>query len=96
MRSPQTCDLMMIMMIMMMMMMMMMNFQLNKQMLASQHEQQLGVFIQQMGEQRRRGQGEAGERLERPPPPETKFRLDILKQKSKPGESAMASPEVST
>ena len=90
MRSPQTCDLMMI------MMMMMMNFQLNKQMLASQHEQQLGVFIQQMGEQRRRGQGEAGERLERPPPPETKFRLDILKQKSKPGESAMASPEVST
>ena len=61
-------------------------------MLASQHEQQLGAFIQQMEEQRRR-QEEAGERLERPPA-ENKFRLDILKQKDKISESAVASPEV--
>ena len=61
-------------------------------MLASQHEQQLGAFIQQMEEQRRR-QEEAGERLERPPT-ENKFRLDVLKQKDKTSESAVASPEV--
>ena len=61
-------------------------------MLASQHEQQLGAFIQQMEEQRRR-QEEAGERLERPPA-ENKFRLDVLKQKDKTSESAVASPEV--
>lgn len=60
-------------------------------MLASQHEQQLGAFIQQMEEQRRRQ--EAGERLERPPA-ENKFRLDVLKQKDKTSESAVASPEV--
>ena len=63
-------------------------------MLASQHEQQLGVFIQQMEEQRRRqeeaGIGEQGER----PTPENKFRLDVLKQKDKTSESAVASPEV--
>ena len=63
-------------------------------MLASQHEQQLGVFIQQMEEQRRRqeeaGAGEQGER----PTPENKFRLDVLKQKDKTSESAVASPEV--
>ena len=64
-------------------------------MLASQHEQQLGAFIQQMEEQRRR-QEEAGgeqERQERPPP-ESRFRLDVLKQKDKTSESAVASPEV--
>ena len=60
-------------------------------MLASQHEQQLGAFIQQMEEQRRRQ--EAGERLERPSA-ENKFRLDVLKQKDKTSESAVASPEV--
>ena len=63
-------------------------------MLASQHEQQLGVFIQQMEEQRRRqeeaGIGEQGER----PTTENKFRLDVLKQKDKTSESAVASPEV--
>ena len=73
------------------------HIQLNKQMLASQHEQQLGVFIQQMEEQRRRqeeaGAGERLERLERPPT-ENKFRLDVLKQKDKTSESAVASPEV--
>ena len=63
-------------------------------MLASQHEQQLGVFIQQMEEQRRRQEeAGAGERLERPPA-ENKFRLDVLKQKDKTSESAVASPEV--
>ena len=70
------------------------HIQLNKQMLASQHEQQLGVFIQQMEEQRRRQEeAGAGERLERPPT-ENKFRLDVLKQKDKTSESAVASPEV--
>ena len=63
-------------------------------MLASQHEQQLGVFIQQMEEQRRRQEeAGAGERLERPHT-ENKFRLDVLKQKDKTSESAVASPEV--
>ena len=63
-------------------------------MLASQHEHQLGAFIQQMEEQRRR-QEEAGvgEQRERPPP-ENRFRLDVLKQKDKTSESAVASPEV--
>ena len=68
------------------------SIQLNKQMLASQHEQQLGAFIQQIEEQRRR-QEEAGEMLERPQA-ENKFRLDVLKQKDKTSESAVASPEV--
>ena len=73
------------------------SIQLNKQMLASQHEQQLGAFIQQMEDQRRRqeeaGPGDRLERMERQPS-EHKFRLDVLKQKDKTSESAVASPEV--
>ena len=62
-------------------------------MLASQHEQQLGAFIQQMEEQRRR-QEEDGVGEQERPPPESRFRLDVLKQKDKTSESAVASPEV--
>ena len=61
-------------------------------MLRSQHEQQLSVFLQhQLDQQRRREELTAvSVTKER----ENKFRLDVLKQKDKTSESAVASPEV--
>ena len=67
-------------------------FQLNKQMLRSQHEQQLNVFLQhQLDQQRKRDEMTAVNLTKER---ENKFRLDVLKQKDKTSESAVASPEV--
>ena len=67
-------------------------FEMNKQMLRSQHEQQLSVFLQhQMDQQRRREELTAVNMTKER---ENKFRLDVLKQKDKTSESAVASPEV--
>lgn len=62
------------------------HYQKNRQMLQSQHEKQLGAFLQQLEQQRKREEI-AKER-------ENQFRLDVLKQKDKTCESAVASPEV--
>ena len=62
------------------------HYQKNRQMLQSQHEKQLGAFLQQLEQQRKRDEM-AKER-------ESQLRLDVLKQKDKTCESAVASPEV--
>ena len=69
-------------------------FQLNKQMLRSQHEQQLSVFLQHQLDQQRRREELTAVNLSLTKERENKFRLDVLKQKNKTTESAVASPEV--
>merc|ERR1719192_2928246 len=78
--------------------------ELNKQMLASQQEHQIGAFIHQMEQRRHREEAAPAPATAAAPPVaapslgkdsrENKFRLDILKQKDKTTESAVASPEV--
>ena len=65
---------------------------MNKQMLRSQHEQQLSVFLQQQLDHQRRREELSAVNLSKER--ENKFRLDVLKQKDKTTESAVASPEV--
>ena len=60
--------------------------QINKHMMVSQQEQQRGELMQQLEMNRR----QSASPVER----ENKIRLDILKQKDKTSESAVASPEV--
>ena len=61
-------------------------------MLRSQHEQQLSVFLQHQLDQQRRREELTAVNLTKER--ENKFRLDVLKQKDKTTESAVASPEV--
>ena len=63
------------------------HYQKNRAILQSQHEKQLGAFLHQLEQQRKREEL-AKER-------ENQLRLDVLKQKDKTCESAVASPEVS-
>ena len=61
-------------------------------MLRSQHEQQLSVFLQHQLDQQRRREELSAVSLSKER--ENKFRLDVLKQKDKTTQSAVASPEV--
>ena len=63
-------------------------------MLRSQHEQQLSVFLQHQLDQQRRREEVSAVNLSLTKERENKFRLDVLKQKDKTSESAVASPEV--
>ena len=67
---------------------------MNKQMLRSQHEQQLSVFLQHQLDQQRRREELTAVNLSLTKERENKFRLEVLKQKDKTTESAVASPEV--
>ena len=63
-------------------------------MLRSQHEQQLSVFLQHQLDQQRRREELTAVNLSLTKERENKFRLEVLKQKDKTTESAVASPEV--